>query len=101
VLLLELGVCGDDWDYFCVSSNLSAENKTQMWIPESLAHGFIVLIGAAEVLYKSTDYWLPEHERCIAWDDENLAITGLIHGKTVLSTKDTQERLFAEAELFS
>ena len=90
-----------DWHYFCVSSNLSAENKTQMWIPESFAHGYIVLTDAAEVLYKPTDYWSPEHERCIAWNDENLAITRFIHGKTVLSMKDAQRKLFAETELFS
>ena len=62
---------------------------------------FVVMSGMADMLYKATDYHAPQRRWCIAWDDENLAITGLIHGKTVLSTKDTQERLFAEAELFS
>ena len=101
VLLPDPEVCGDDWDYFCASSNLSAENKTQMWIPEGFAHGFVVLTNAAEVLYKTTDYWAPEHERCIAWNDETLAINWAIYGEPVLSRKDAQGNLFAEAETFS
>ena len=90
-----------DWHYFCVSSNLSAENKTQMWIPESFAHGYVLLTDAAEVLYKPTDYWSPEHERCIAWNDASLVINWPIHEKPVLSRKDAQGKLFAETEPFS
>lgn len=71
-----------------------------MWIPESLAHGFIVLTGTDQVFYKFIDYWLQEHEWCIAWN-ANLASTRPIHGKTVLSMKDAQGKLFAETELFS
>lgn len=84
-----------------VGDILSAENKKQMWIPEGFAHGFVVLSDAAEVLYKTTDYWAPEHERCIAWNDKSLAINWHIHGGPVLSSKDAQGKLFAEAEAFS
>jgi len=84
-----------------VGEILSAENKTQMWIPEGFAHGFVVLTNAAEVLYKTTDYWAPEHERCIAWNDKTLAINWAIYGEPVLSRKDAQGNLFAEAETFS
>jgi hypothetical protein len=53
---------------------LTAENKRQLWIPEGFAHGFVVLSESAEFLYKTTDYYAPEHERCIAWNDPELAI---------------------------
>jgi len=54
---------------------LSAENKRQLWVPPGFAHGFLVLSDTAEFLYKTTDYYAPEHERCIAWNDPTLAIT--------------------------
>jgi dTDP-4-dehydrorhamnose 3,5-epimerase len=57
-----------------VGETLSAENKRQLWIPEGFAHGFLVLSDAAEFLYKTTDYYHPEHEHCIRWDDPELAI---------------------------
>lgn len=69
--------------------NLSAENRRQVWIPPGFAHGFLVLSDVAEVLYKTTDYWAPEHERCIRWDDETLAIDWPLEGEPVLSTKDS------------
>jgi len=53
---------------------LSAENKKQLWVPPGFAHGFLVVSDAAEVMYKATDYYAPQHERCIAWDDLELAI---------------------------
>ena len=84
-----------------VGEILSAENKKQMWIPEGFAHGFVVLSDPAEILYKTTDYWAPEHERCIAWNDESLAINWHIHGEPVLSGKDAQGKLLAAAEAFS
>lgn len=70
--------------------SLSAENRRQVWIPPGFAHGFLVLSDVAEVLYKTTDYWAPEHERCIRWDDETLAIDWPLEDEPVLSTKDMQ-----------
>ena len=57
-----------------VGAYLSADNKRQMWVPEGFAHGFLVLSEFAEFLYKTTDFYAPAHERCIAWDDSTLAI---------------------------
>ncbi len=68
---------------------LSAENKRQLWIPAGLAHGFLVLSDTAEFLYKTTAYYAPEHERCIAWDDATLAIDWPLAGSQPrLSAKD-------------
>ena len=79
---------------------LSAENKKQLWIPPDFAHGFLVLSDFAEFLYKTTDYWAPEHERCIRWDDPALAIDWpLVFGQPTLSAKDAQGQPFAEATL--
>jgi len=80
---------------------LSAENKRMLWIPEGFAHGFAVLSDTAECLYKTTDYWYPEHERCIRWDDPALAIDWRLQATPVLSDKDAQGKAFAEAELFA
>lgn len=84
-----------------VGQILSAENKRQMWIPEGFAHGFVVLSDTAEFLYKTTDYWAPEHERCIVWNDTNLAINWHLQGEPVLSTKDAQGVALHKAELFA
>ena len=84
-----------------VGQFLSAENKRQMWIPEGFAHGFVVLSDAAEFLYKTTDYWAPEHERCIVWNDTTLAIDWHLQGEPVLSTKDAQGATLQQAELFA
>ncbi len=78
---------------------LSAENKRMLWIPEGFAHGFVVLSDTAEFLYKTTDYWYPQHERCIRWDDPSLAIDWQLKAEPVLSTKDRQGKPLAEAEL--
>ncbi len=68
---------------------LSAENKRQLWIPAGLAHGFLVLSDTAEFLYKTTEYYAPAHERCIAWDDATLAIDWPLDGvQPKLSAKD-------------
>ena len=83
-----------------VGEILSAENKKQMWIPEGFAHGFVVLTESAEFLYKATDYWAPVHERCIVWNDTNLAINWPIYGEPALSGKDTQGTAFNAAEVF-
>jgi dTDP-4-dehydrorhamnose 3,5-epimerase len=84
-----------------VGINLSAENKRELWIPEGFAHGFVVLSEHAEFLYKTTDYWAPEHERCIAWNDPELAIDWHLNGVTPsLSAKDMAGKAFGDAELF-
>lgn len=82
-----------------VGERLSAENKRQMWIPAGFAHGFLVLSDTAEFLYKTTDYYSPAHERCIAWNDPQLAIDWPLREPPVLSAKDAQGVAFAEAEI--
>lgn len=79
---------------------LSAENKRQMWIPEGFAHGFLVLSETAEFLYKTTDYYAPQYERSVVWNDPRLAIDWPIAGDPLLSAKDAAAPRFAEAELF-
>ena len=83
-----------------VGAVLSAENKHQMWIPEGFAHGFVVTSESAEFLYKTTDYWAPEHERCIAWNDPAIGIQWPFEGEPVLSEKDKRGVLLADAEVF-
>ncbi|MDO9616319.1 MAG: dTDP-4-dehydrorhamnose 3,5-epimerase [Pseudomonas sp.] len=79
---------------------LSAENKRQLWVPEGFAHGFVVLSEFAEFLYKTTDYYAPEHERCIRWDDPTLAIDWPLDGAPQLSAKDQAGLSFADAQVF-
>lgn len=71
-----------------VGEVLSAENKAQMWVPEGFAHGFVVLSESAEFVYKTTDYYAPEHERCLAWNDQRVAIEWPVTSAPVLSPKD-------------
>ena len=79
---------------------LSGANKRQLWVPPGLAHGFLVLSESADFLYKTTDYYAPAQERCIAWNDPTLAIDWPLHGKTPeLSAKDAAGRAFLEADL--
>ena len=80
---------------------LSAENKRMLWIPEGFAHGFVVLSDTAEFLYKTTDYWYPEHECCIRWDDPALAIDWRLPSTPSLSAKDLQGTLLSAAEIFT
>jgi len=84
-----------------VGAVLSAENKRQMWIPEGFAHGFVVTSDSAEFLYKTTDYWAPEHERCIAWNDPTIGITWPLGMQPILSDKDQKGLLLANAEVFA
>ena len=79
---------------------LSAENRRQLWVPAGFAHGFAVLSDHAEFLYKTTDYWAPEHERCIRWDDPQLDIQWPLESPPALSAKDVQGVAFADAETF-
>ena len=83
-----------------VGEILSAQNKKQLWVPEGFAHGFVVLSEHAEFIYKTTDYWAPEHERCIVWNDATLGIDWHINGQPILSAKDAQGVAFNEAEVF-
>ncbi len=77
---------------------LSAENQQQLWVPPGLAHGFLVLSDSAEVLYKTTDYYAPEHERSIRWDDPTLRIDWPLEGiEPVLSAKDAAGLSWQEA----
>lgn len=76
---------------------LSGDNKKQLWIPEGLAHGFLVLSETAEFLYKTTDYYVPEYEKCILWNDPDLRIKWPIHGLPKLSPKDQNGALFQKA----
>ena len=86
-----------------VGVELSAANHRQLWVPPGLAHGFLVLADDTDFLYKATDYYAPEHERCIAWDDATIAIDWPLaaHGlaQPLLSDKDRAAPLLADAEL--
>ncbi len=84
-----------------ISAVLSAENKRQLWVPEGFAHGFVVTSDYAEFLYKTTDYWYPEHERSVAWNDPSLGIEWPLSGEPVLAAKDAAGRKIAEAEIFN
>ncbi len=84
-----------------VCVNLSEQNKRMLWIPEGFAHGFMVLSEYAEFLYKATDYWAPEHERCILWNDTDLAIEWPLSADPLLSTKDAFGTPLRGAEVFA
>jgi dTDP-4-dehydrorhamnose 3,5-epimerase len=84
-----------------VGVELSADNKRMFWIPEGFAHGFVVLSETAEFLYKTTDYWAPEFERSLLWNDPALQIQWPHQGEPALSAKDQQGKLFSEAECFA
>jgi len=80
---------------------LSEDNCRQLWIPEGFAHGFLVLSDTAEFLYKTTDYWAPQYERTIIWNDPDLAIAWPLQTLPILSAKDARGMLIKEAECFS
>ena len=79
---------------------ISEKNHRQLWIPPGFAHGFLVLSDSADFLYKATDYWYPEHERCIRWDDPTIGIDWPLDGNPVLSAKDTLGKSITDAEVF-
>ena len=81
--------------------NLSAENKRMLWIPAGFAHGFLALSDSTEVLYKTTDYYAPEHERCVLWNDPDIGIDWPRTGVPLVSEKDTCGRRLAEAETYA
>lgn len=83
-----------------VAVHLSAENRRQLWIPKGFAHGFVVLSDFAEFLYKTTDYYTPAAERCIRWDDPDLAIDWQLESAPTLSAKDQAGKRLQEADLF-
>jgi dTDP-4-dehydrorhamnose 3,5-epimerase len=80
---------------------LSADNKRQLWIPEGFAHGFVVTSPSADFLYKTTDYWAPEFERCISWNDSAIGIAWPTTSTPLLSGKDQAGKLLADAEVFA
>ena len=79
---------------------LSAENRRMAWIPQGFAHGFLVVSEHAEFLYKTTDYWAPQFERSLIWNDPQLAIDWPLTGSPTLAAKDAAGKSFKEAELF-
>ncbi|CAG9213262.1 dTDP-4-dehydrorhamnose 3,5-epimerase [Burkholderia vietnamiensis] len=83
-----------------VGVELSGDNCRQLWIPPGFAHGFMVLSESAQFLYKTTDYWYPEHERSIVWNDPSIGIEWPIDGTPVLASKDAAAPRLADAEVF-
>lgn len=83
-----------------VGVELSAENKRQLWVSAGFAHGFLVLTETAEFLYKTTDFYYPEHERCIAWNDPEIGIAWPVGESPVLSAKDAKGASLREAAVF-
>ncbi|BBO80294.1 dTDP-4-dehydrorhamnose 3,5-epimerase [Desulfosarcina ovata subsp. sediminis] len=106
-------ICGDVFDVAVdirrssptfgkwVGEYLTAENKKQLWVPPGFAHGFLVLSDVAEFLYKTTDYYAPEFERCIRWNDPDLSIQWPINDAPLVSEKDAGGVLFRDAEVFT
>ena len=84
-----------------IGERLSAENKKQLWVPEGFAHGFLVLSESAEFLYKTTDFYAPQYERCLNWSDPDIAVDWPLAGQPALSSKDAAGVALREAELFT
>jgi dTDP-4-dehydrorhamnose 3,5-epimerase len=83
-----------------MGTRLSAENKRVLWIPEGFAHGFLVLSDAAEIVYKVTDYYAPQHERSLLWNDPALGIAWPLTAPPTLSARDLAARPLADCEVF-
>jgi dTDP-4-dehydrorhamnose 3,5-epimerase len=79
---------------------LSADSKNMVWIPAGLAHGFAVLSDYADFLYRTTDYWAPQHERTLLWNDPDLAIAWPLAGEPILAARDRAGKRLSEAEVF-
>ncbi|WP_439668171.1 dTDP-4-dehydrorhamnose 3,5-epimerase [Cupriavidus necator] len=84
-----------------VGVTLSAENKRQLWVPEGFAHGFVVLSEYAEFLYKTTNYYFPEYERSIVWDDPTIGIQWPFEGEPILAAKDKAGSTLVQADVFA
>ena len=84
-----------------VGERLSADNHRQLWVPPGFAHGFVVLSEQAQFLYKTTDYWYPEHERSLRWNDPSLGIEWPLDGQPLLAAKDAEAALLRDAEVFA
>ncbi|MFM7449580.1 MAG: dTDP-4-dehydrorhamnose 3,5-epimerase [Leptolyngbyaceae cyanobacterium] len=80
---------------------LSAENKYQLWIPPGFAHGFLVLSDVADVLYKSSNFYAPQYDRCILWNDPDLSIQWPLTADPILSTKDADGKRLKDAEVYT
>ena len=83
-----------------VGVELTSENKRQLWIPPGFAHGFVVTSESAEFLYKTTDYWYPEHERSLLWCDATVGIQWPMDGEPQLAAKDAAAKTLQGAEVF-
>lgn len=84
-----------------MGQRLSADNKRMLWIPPGFAHGFLALSEFAEVLYKTTDYYAPEHERCVLWNDPDIGVDWPLTGVPIVSDKDASGRRLDEAETYA
>lgn len=84
-----------------VGARLSAENKHQLWVPEGFGHGFVVLSDTAEFLYKTTDFYAPEYERSLLWNDADVAIEWPLEGPPILAAKDAAAKRLLDAEVFA
>jgi dTDP-4-dehydrorhamnose 3,5-epimerase len=84
-----------------VGERLSAQNHRMLWVPEGFAHGFVVLSDMAEFLYKATDYYAPEHERSLRWNDPAIGIEWPFSGEPLLKPRDAEAPLLAQAETFA
>lgn len=81
-------------------AELTAQNKRQLWVPPGFAHGFVVTSDTADFLYKTTDYWAPEFERSLAWNDPTVGVAWPIEGEPLLSAKDKSGAAFGVAEAY-
>ncbi|KDB08758.1 dTDP-4-dehydrorhamnose 3,5-epimerase [Burkholderia sp. lig30] len=80
---------------------LSAENKRQMWVPPGFAHGFVVTSEFADFVYKTTDYWYPEHERCLLWNDPDVGVEWPVSGEPLVAEKDAAGTLLRDAQTYA